>query len=847
MPETIRAAGGSLNARRRDKRFRIAAAAALFPATTAAAQSAAQPADGWQSTWNWPFNSSPYLAAFARLEQHDIAALALIVGVVFFAVLTAILLVRTRARAAADATTAREHVAALKTQVDQLTGLLLSEPQVLVSWPAAGDDPQILGEPQPITGNADPGGVLVFHAWLAADDALAMAHAVERLRAHGESFSRSLTTAAARQVEAEGRAIAGRAVMKLRDVSGVERKLTEVKTEHAALRSEADALRTLIEALPSPAWLRDRSGRLAYVNVAYARAVEAPNGARAVAQGVELIDRAGRAELVLAAAGSGSVRLRLPAIMAGKCLGLDVIEVPTSLGRAGIGLDVSEVDGLQREVGRLAEAHRRVLDQLATGVATFGGDHRLAFYNTAYLALWDLDVDFLDQRPADSELLDRLRGEHKLPDQRDFKQWKTELHGAYKASEAQAHVWHLPDGRTLRVIATPHEEGGVTYLFNDVTERLDLERRFDALINVQGETLDNLAEALAVFGSDGRVRLFNPAFTRMWRIDSAVLREHPHIEAVIALCRPLHGDDATWQKLRTAVTALDRRDPVALRIERADHTVAECSTVPLPDGGTLIAFQDVTASVNVERALREGNEALLAADRLKVKFVRHVSYELRSPLTNIIGFAEMLREAGTGALNERQSEYVGHITGSTDALLALIDDILDLATIDAGAMNLDLGAVDIPRTMAAAAEGLQDRLAKDDIKLDMRAAGDIGSFTADERRVRQVLFNLLSNAVGFSQPGSAVTLAAERTDASIVFSVTDRGPGIPPDMVDKVFDWFETNTIGSRHRGAGLGLSLVRSFVELHGGRVDIDSAVGRGTTVVCSFPLGHAVRRTAA
>jgi signal transduction histidine kinase len=842
MPETIRATGGSPNVRRRRYQFRIAAAGALFPATTAAAQGAGQAAEGWP----WPFNS-PYLAAFARLEEHEIAAMALIVGVVFFAVFTAILLVRTRARAAANAMAAREDVTGLKSQVDQLTGLLLSEPQVLVSWPAAGDEPQILGDALAVTGNTQAGDVLAFGAWLAADEAHAMAQAVERLRADGESFSRSLTTVAGRQVEAEGRAIAGRAVMKLRDVSGVERKLTEVRAAHAALASEADALRSLIEALPSPAWLRDKSGKLTYVNIAYARAVEAADGVRAATAGIELIDRAGRAEISRAAASGGGARLRLPAIMAGKCLGLDVIEVPTALGRAGIGLDASEVDGLRREVGRLAEAHRRVLDQLATGVATFGVDQRLAFYNVAYLALWDLDADFLDQRPTDSELLDRLRSEHKLPEQRDYKEWKTELHGAYRAGEAQAHVWHLPDGRTLRVVATPHEEGGVTYLFNDVTERLDLERRFDALIHVQGETLDNLAEALAVFGSDGRVRLFNPAFTRMWRIDPAVLHEHPHIEAVIALCRPLHNDDAIWQQLRTAVTAIDRRDPVALRIERADHTVADCSTVPLPDGGTLIAFQDVTASVNVERALREGNEALLAADRLKVKFVRHVSYELRSPLTNIVGFAEMLREAATGALNERQSEYVGHITGSTNALLVLIDDILDLATIDAGAMNLDLGAVDIPKTMAAAAEGLQDRLAKDDIKLDVRAAGDIGSFTADERRVRQVLFNLLSNAVGFSPPGSTVTLSAERSDGSIVFAVTDRGAGIPPDMLDKVFDWFETNTMGSRHRGAGLGLSLVRSFVELHGGRVDIDSAVGRGTTVTCIFPLGHAVRRTAA
>jgi signal transduction histidine kinase len=295
------------------------------------------------------------------------------------------------------------------------------------------------------------------------------------------------------------------------------------------------------------------------------------------------------------------------------------------------------------------------------------------------------------------------------------------------------------------------------------------------------------------------------------------------------------------------VTALDRRDPVALGLELDTGAIVKCGTVPLPDGGTLIAFQDVTDSVYVERALRERNEALVAADEMKIKFVRHVSYELRSPLTNIIGFAGLLREPGVGALNERQREYLGHITSSTDALLALVNNILDLATIDARAMTLNLGTVDIRSTMAAAAEGIKDRLAKDDIKLDIRAAADIGSFVADGPRVRQVLFNLLSNAVGFSPPAATVTLAAERTASAIVFAVTDRGPGIPPELQDKVFDLFETHTTGSRHRGLGLGLSLVRSFVELHGGTVAIDSAVGRGTTVICNFPLEQAARRTAA
>jgi signal transduction histidine kinase len=332
----------------------------------------------------------------------------------------------------------------------------------------------------------------------------------------------------------------------------------------------------------------------------------------------------------------------------------------------------------------------------------------------------------------------------------------------------------------------------------------------------------------------------------MWRLPLADLAERPHTEAVIERCRPLHGDEALWQRLRATVTAIEARDSVTGRLERRDGSVVDLVTVPLPDGATLVTFLDVTDTVNVERALRERNEALVAADTLKVDFVHHVSYELRSPLTNIIGFAHFLGEPSTGPLTEKQREYLGYINTSTNALLAIINDILDLATIDAGAMKLNLGPVDIRRTMSAAAEGIRDRLVKDGLSLDISAAPDIGGFIADERRIRQVLFNLLANAVGFSPQNSTVTLRARRNDASVVFSVSDSGPGIPEEVRDKVFDWFESHANGSRHRGAGLGLSLVRSFVELHGGKVHVDSVVGKGTTVICEFPVDQTYRNAA-
>jgi signal transduction histidine kinase len=787
-----------------------------------------------------------YIEAIRRLDDHELASLALFFGVVVFAVVTAVTLVRTRERLRTERERSRAEAAALEGEIDRLVSLLLAEPQVIIAWDRGGK-PQVIGDPCAIAPDLAADRIMTFAAWLRPEQALQLETAVERLLRKGESFSVSLTSAIGRSVAAEGRAISGSAVVKLSEVSGLKKELAELTHRLTRLQADTEAQRALIEALPSPAWTRDVAGQLTWVNPAYARAVEASNAASAVGSQSELLDSATRAKIEHHRASFAPFSIRAGVMVAGTPCVFDIFDVPAQRGSAGMARDATATEILRTEITRIVASHRRTLDQLATGVAIFDADHHLAFYNSAYRSLWDLEAAFLDEGPADSAVLDRLRAERLLPEQPDFRAWKAALHQAYRASEPAEYQWHLPDQRTLRVVTTPNPDGGITYLFDDVTARLNLERRFDALIRLQGETLDNLTEGVALFGSDGRVRLFNPEFARMWQLSPAILNEHPHIEAVIDSCRVFHRDEATWMALRAAVTALESRDPFFRRIDRVDGSVVDCRTVRMPDGATLVTFQDVTDSVNVERVLTERNEALVEADRLKIDFVRHVSYELRSPLTNIIGFAQFLGDRTTGALTPRQDEYLGYITASSNALLAIINNILDLASIDAGAMVLQLEPVDIRATMAGAAEGVQDRLVNGNIELNLNAPADIGSFVADERRVRQILFNLLSNAIGFSPPGETVTLTAARTPDEVTFTVTDRGPGIASEIRDKVFDLFETHNQGTAHRGAGLGLSIVRKFVELHHGTVQIESVPGRGTTVVCTFPLATVAAQHAA
>ena len=676
------------------------------------------------------------LTAFAELSRQDFAGLIIALAFLGFSVVAAILLMRTRIRAARTEGKLQSDLQRVHAESDRYRALLFAEPQVLISWSAGDHRPDISGDVSLLQDSAQPAQrLLAFGTWLLPEPALQMDHAVDALLDKGEGFVLHLSTATGRAIEAMGRAIGGQAILRIRELSGLRRDLADLTVRHKALQDETEALRGFVAAVPWPMWTRRSNGTLGFVNAAYAQATEAQSVSDAIGRNLELLDSTDRTNLTRALEERAEFAARVPVVVGGNRRIYDVQARKVGGGSAGMAIDASEAAALGEALARMTEAHRRTLDQLSSGVAVFDAQRRLAFYNDSYRKLWDFDRAFLDTAPDDSSVLERLRAARKLPEQADFRAWKARLHEAYHAVESATDVWYLPDGRALSIVTTPNPEGGVTYLFDDVTESLELARRFNSMISVQRETLDNLAEAVAVFGSNGRAQLFNPAFAKMWSLDPEALAAQPHIETVEAWCQALYDDVPTWEALRGAVTAIDDRKPVPLKFERRDGSVLACMTMPLPDGATMLTFQDITDTENVERALRERNEALETADQMKVDLVHHVSYELRSPLTTIIGFAHFLADPGTGPLTDKQKEYVSYITSSTDALLAIINNILDLATIDAGAMTLNLGEVDIRKAIDAAAEGIQDRLAREHIALNVVADPQVGSFVADERRV----------------------------------------------------------------------------------------------------------------
>lgn len=786
---------------------------------------------------------------FLSMSSLEMINFAMVIGAISAAMISAIWLIRERGKTDAENRSLRASLADANARAARYQSLVVERDRRIVVWEGAGQPAEILGSlPSDMGVPARNGDFLSFERWLETRSASALEMAVERLRHQAERFDLNLETTRGQVIEAQGRVAGGRAFVRFVALSNLRSELAGLKIERDRLTASLDMIQNLLDVIDMPFWLRDSSGALNWVNEAYAGAVEATNCRDALERKLELLGTATRERIRVASTPERPFQERVSTVIKGHRCFLEVADIRTSAGQAGLAFDVSTIEDMRQELQRTLRSHADTLDHLATPVAIFDKDQRLQFFNQAFQHLWDLDLNFLERRPDNGEFLEKLRDEAKLPEPHSWREWKEQVLAVYSSVEAQPQLWHLPDGQTLNVYANAHPFGGATWIFENLTEKVDLETRYNTLLRVQGETIDHLAEGISVFGPDGKLKLANTSFRSLWGLSENDTQPGTHIRQIGELCSPSHDRPDGWKQFSAAITGFDdSRMTREGRIELTTGLILDYAVVPLPDAQTMIAFANVTDSVGAERMLREKNEALRKADALKNDFVQHVSYELRSPLTNIIGFTDLLETPGIGELNERQREYLEHISTSSSILLTIVNDILDLATVDAGIMELELGAVNVSELIGETGKQIASRLKENGLRLEIAANQAPAEMVGDYQRLKQILFKLLMNAANFAPEGTAIELGCRLEETATVFTVSDSGPGIPADMQQTIFSRFSIGTNGGRRRGAGLGLSIVESFVGLHKGSVSIENRPGGGTTIICRFPSQASSNRDAA
>jgi signal transduction histidine kinase len=625
-------------------------------------------------------------------------------------------------------------------------------------------------------------------------------------------------------------------------VAEVERRLAAAVAAARRASEDAAGLRQILDALPIPVWRR-RGGALVDRNPAYAAALSVSREA-ALGQACDRAPAGGTEPG--APPGAAAPPFDIHVVLAGRRRRLEVNEVECGDEVVGVAFDRTDVESARGELRRHLAAHAAVLESLSAAVAIFGPDRRLKFFNTAFTGLWRLDAGWLGAEPTLDDILERLHERRCFPEYPDFRAFNRERCELFAALVEPRHeLLHLPDGRTLRLTMSPHPFGGLTYVCDDVTDRLALECSYNTLAQVQRATLDHLFEGIAVFGGDGRLKLHNAAFRALWGLSEAEVAGEPHVGEIVDRLRGLLDDGGDWSRTRyEMVTRVTSPGLASGPLYRRDGSMLQVASVPLPDGEVLLTYLDVSDTARVERALRERNDALEAAGRLKTEFVANVSHELRTPLNTVIGFAEILHNQYFGPLNSSQREYSRGILESAHQLTALVTDMIDLASIEAGYLELEPGRVDVADLLRTVVSLARERARGRGLTVELRCPAQIGAIEGDARRLKQALFNLVSNAVKFTPPGGAVRVEAERFGDRLLLSVADSDAGIGG--TDTGIATTDSTAMRAQierrpsQAGCGFGLALVKSLVELHGGAVEIEAAPGRGNRVVCRLPVGR-------
>jgi signal transduction histidine kinase len=609
-----------------------------------------------------------------------------------------------------------------------------------------------------------------------------------------------------------------------------------------------NSLTHLIEAAPFPMWYRGPDLRLGLVNSAFVHAVEGRDAGDVIGRGAELVDAHGEDSAVATAReaqdGGRVVSKMQPAIIHGERRMLRVVNVPLPTGAvAGFAVDVQDLEDARAELVRYVESQRELADRMTAGTAQFDADRTLSFFNRPFAVMTQLDPDWLGERPEFDRVIERMRDEQRLPETRDFPAWKEERRGWFtSADEVLEEEWMLPNGDHIRVVAQPLPDGGLRLFLEDRTEQLRLASARDTLLRVRAATFDNLFEAISVFASDGRLYTWNSRFLEDWDLDEEWLTTHPRVDELVpAMARKLVNPTAAAQIREMVRQTTNERQSSSGRISMTDGRHFQFAAVPLPDGNALFTMVDVTDSTRIEAALRERATALEEADRVKTDFVANMSYELRTPLTSIGGFAELLSGGYAGELTAKGRDYVSAILESVERLSKLINDVLDLTTGDTRGVALEKERVDIAGLCRAAVETAKSRAAEKSQKLDIDISPSAGQVFGDARRLRESVEHVLQNAIAYTDRKGRISLSADGDKKQAVIRIRDNGSGIEQDDLPRVFNRFDRVTeAGVRGEAAlGLGLPLTQQFVEAHGGTVELESEKGKGTTVTLSIPRG--------
>ena len=685
---------------------------------------------------------------------------------------------------------------------------------------------------------------------LSADQVAYLSEAVRRTQKTAAPFAYSITPPGSRRGLALRGLLAdpavspsGSALVWVFDFTESERELAQLRRAAARAREDFAALVGLIEAAPIPMWFRGNDHKLRLVNAAYVSAVGA-SGPEAVVEGqIELVEESGGLTAGEVARRAAERRKPLERVVTATINGarrtLRVTDLPLAAeGVAGYAIDIEDMEEVARAFRAFRDAQRSMLDQISIGVAQFDAERRISFANQPFYRVFNLPPGVVGEKMPFEQVLRLAREQGRIPEVRDFPAWREEKADWFTRSEPIEENWPLPESVHLRIVAQPMPDGGLVMIAEDRTEQLALSAGRDTLLRTRAATFDNLFEALAVFAPGGHLDLWNRGFPHAWGIEPEQLETRPQAAAFLEAIAPKLADPsriaAIGEVIRQATLDRNRGEGVA---ELADGRTLDYACVPLPDGNGLFTVLDVTSSRQAEDALRERNRALEEADAVMTRFLANMSYEFRTPLTSIGGFAELLVSGVAGELSPQAKDYAQAIAQSVGKLTEQVENVLDLSQSEAGLMPLNKRPLDLMALLSKIVRQREGRILDAGLTLNLR--GDAGrKLEADAAQLQRAFGHLLDNAIAATPPNGRITIEIKPLQQGTRITIADTGTGMTQAELARALEGLRTSTDGTvMERRQGLGLPLARRLIDAHEGTLELASRKGSGTTATVTLP----------
>ncbi|MEM6602765.1 MAG: histidine kinase dimerization/phospho-acceptor domain-containing protein [Pseudomonadota bacterium] len=649
---------------------------------------------------------------------------------------------------------------------------------------------------------------------LAERDQIYLQDILTETLSNGKHFEISVETLSKLHISIYGFSIGRGYLMFSYPLSATLAELKAEKDIHQQTRQKLFQLQNYCDLLPMPFWCRDHLQNIIFANKAYIQITGDHQAEMFQKSKAQILARS-------ALLREQPQNMELSAAYGGQRYDYQIVEIPfrdhdENQYSIGIAFDVSKEHILRKKIDRLSKGSHDILQHLSVGAILFDEKRRIMRYNQAFLDLWHLTENDINQMPDHPSLLEALQLRRMLPEQRDVKGWRSEQFAPYTdPNEIYRDIWHIPTGQIIHVTCGSYAAGGLIFLCDDITEKIHFEKIHKNSIGNLQETLDSIEVDVALFNSDYKLMVFNNSLNRLCE---GKLSENMHLSCLPECCesRP-HITKFCRKLLETSQSYFPEgglNDTV-----KDGKNIYDLRAVRLESGDIMLTFRDITVQAEYEDILSERADALSELSHVREMFFRQISFQLREPMTAISGFAEILEQEIFGPLNPKQNEYIQDMRRASGQMLELIDNMIDLVSLENNAddirqnFKLHTPASVIESAISALTGRLKDKNIT--ISYECKLAEDI-KIQCDFTSLRQSIIQIIYNAIAASSQNSVINVSCALKGEKIIFSFKNSGTPISMERVSAL----EKND--TKQILQGYGLKYVKRVCQYHHAELQI-------------------------